>query len=110
MKPDIDISAFFASLGTWVNTFVPIAAIGIGISIAIAVVNLVAKEMTRMFQDQVDVEVKRKNEDTRLEELGKRKNEDLFHEEKPKRQESHFELGDDGELFEVIDDQEASWK
>jgi hypothetical protein len=75
----------------WLDVFVPIAAIGMGIVILLSVTSYVVAAIRAAVEPHVGEEAKRKN-DERLEP-----------EEKPKRKHEDFTLGDDGELMESLD-------
>ncbi len=106
----VDISA-------WLSTFIPIAWLGLGVISAVALFGFLAHAIIAAFSDPKPV---RKAKDKPLEiDMGV-----LYRaihraygewEEKPKRKNdeddslkpgSHFMIGDDGELLEVIDEDE----
>lgn len=81
--------------------------VSLGATIALAMFTYIARQIyvalkviptTKRERDYATEELLKLIADGRL--TVKRKNEDLFEEEKPKR---YYELGDDGELQEVID-------
>jgi cadmium resistance protein CadD (predicted permease) len=47
---EVDTNQIFSSVNSWIVTFVPIVAIGLGISIALAILTFIGKEILHAFQ------------------------------------------------------------
>ena len=46
----VDTNAIFTSTNTWIEVFVPIMAIGIGISVALAILTFIGNQILRAFR------------------------------------------------------------
>lgn len=46
----VDANAFFTATNTWMGTFAPVLAIGIGIAIALAILTFVGKQILMAFR------------------------------------------------------------
>lgn len=111
-------------LRPWLDVFVPIAAIGLFISLALIVLHYLADAIVSIAKRDIERPTEERQEHAPLEvpmdefwngfnqfmgwaagpQTAKRKNEDTEPEEKPKRKNEEFMLGAEGELIEVSDD------
>jgi predicted RND superfamily exporter protein len=46
----VDTNQIFSSVNSWIVTFVPIVAIGLGIAIALAILTFIGKQILNAFQ------------------------------------------------------------
>ncbi len=46
----VDTDAIFTEVNTWISTFLPIVAIGIGISVALAILTFIGKQIVSAFR------------------------------------------------------------